>query len=166
MKRLIIITLTLLIGCCCAFAQDSTAVVQQDLEKYTPIERLIRGQLEISTRDSLFIEYIQRITRQTEKPTYKIYPTENIYTLIKLNTVTGQLWQVQYEMNDKSTAMVVPIDDTYADLVDTFYLRAGRFELYPTKNMYTFILLDTFWGYTYQVQWSTKPENRFRMRIY
>ena len=42
----------------------------------------------------------------------------------------------------------------------------GRFELYPTQNMYTFILLDTKFGYTYQVQWSTNPDQRFRSRIY
>lgn len=41
----------------------------------------------------------------------------------------------------------------------------GRFELYPTKNMYTFILLDTDNGKTYQVQWNTDPDKRFIMQI-
>ena len=30
----------------------------------------------------------------------------------------------------------------------------GRFELYPTKNVYNFIMLDTATGSTWQVQWS------------
>ena len=29
-----------------------------------------------------------------------------------------------------------------------------RFKLYPTQNIYTFLLLDTINGRTWQVQWS------------
>lgn len=43
---------------------------------------------------------------------------------------------------------------------------AGRFELYKTQNMYNFILLDTFDGRTWQVQWSTEAENRMILSIY
>ena len=35
-----------------------------------------------------------------------------------------------------------------------------RFTLYPTQNIYTFILLDQFDGRAWQVQWSIDPENR------
>jgi hypothetical protein len=35
-----------------------------------------------------------------------------------------------------------------------------RFTLYPTQNIYTFILLDQLEGKTWQVQWSSEPENR------
>jgi hypothetical protein len=35
-----------------------------------------------------------------------------------------------------------------------------RFTLYPTQNMYNFILLDQIDGKTWQVQWSTDPELR------
>ena len=41
----------------------------------------------------------------------------------------------------------------------------GRFTLYPTQNMYTFILLDQLDGRTWQVQWSIEPENRFIIPI-
>ena len=44
-------------------------------------------------------------------------------------------------------------------------LKNGRFELYPTKNMYNFVLIDTQRGFTYQVQWSTDPNSRFIMEI-
>ena len=36
----------------------------------------------------------------------------------------------------------------------------GRFELYPTQNIYNFILLDKIDGKTWQVQWSFDEENR------
>ena len=35
-----------------------------------------------------------------------------------------------------------------------------RFTLYPTQNMYNFILLDQVNGKTWQVQWSTEYANR------
>ena len=97
-------------------------------------------------------------------PRYKLYNTENIYNLIKLDTATGALWMVQYGMNENVEALVATIDDS--SLLDEGDLvRAGRFELYPTRNIYTYILLDTEKGITYQVQWYTDPEKRFRIRI-
>ena len=123
--------------------------------------------IKLSPKDSLFIEGMAFIAEQSTytHPRYKLYGTENIYNLIKLDTATGALWQVQFEMNRDSDAMTAVIDETSLLWSDE-EPRAGRFELYPTKNMYTFILLDTELGRTYQVQWSTKAKERFRMRIY
>ena len=39
------------------------------------------------------------------------------------------------------------------------------FKLYPTQNMYTFILLDRINGETYQVQWSQEYSNRLVIPI-
>jgi hypothetical protein len=36
----------------------------------------------------------------------------------------------------------------------------GRFTLYPTENMYNFLLLDQIDGYVYQVQWSMTKDYR------
>ena len=96
---------------------------------------------------------------------YELFKTENTYNLVKLDTATGAVWQVQYRMGT-TKSMTIAIDDTsllsyWDDEVP------GRFELYPTNNMYTFILLDTKNGRTWQVQWSTDgPNKRFRERIY
>lgn len=101
---------------------------------------------------------------KTIKPRYKIYPTENTYISIKLDTATGRVWMVQIGLGD-TDAMTVAIDDTSL-LWDSEEIRGGRFELYPTKNMYNFILIDTQYGYTYQVQWHTETNKRLRERIY
>lgn len=101
---------------------------------------------------------------KTMKPRYKIYPTENIYISIKLDTATGRVWMVQIGLGD-TDAMTVAIDDESL-LSDWEEYRGGRFELYPTKNMYNFILIDTVIGYTYQVQWNTDANKRFRVPIY
>ncbi|MEN9345147.1 MAG: hypothetical protein RLZZ60_616 [Bacteroidota bacterium] len=89
---------------------------------------------------------------------FSLYPTTNIWTFIKLNTTSGQIWQVQYGMEKNSRA----IFDIYTDslLLPKSKIVQGRFKLYPTQNIYTFILLDQIDGRTWQVQWSIEPEKR------
>jgi hypothetical protein len=94
--------------------------------------------------------------------TYRLFPTQNFWTFIKLNTRNGQLWQVQFDLDginrfssDLSTKSLVTQDQEIND----------RFCLYPTQNFYTFLLLDQLDGRTWQVQWSKKPENRYVVPI-
>ena len=110
--------------------------------------------------DSIAMKQLQDIAT----PRYKMYPTENVHILLKLDTATGKVWMVQFCLSD-TDSMVVPVDNTSL-LYSWEEEVAGRYELYPTKNMFNFILLDTYRGWTYQVQWSTEPENRFRFEIY
>ena len=42
----------------------------------------------------------------------------------------------------------------------------GRFTLYATTNFYNFVLLDQIDGRTWQVQWSTDPNEMMVVRIY
>ena len=116
--------------------------------------------------DSLTMAYIDAIYEKIGMgtPRYKMYKTDNIYNLIKLDTATGRTWQVQYRTNS-TDSMTVPIDDT--SLLWNYEIeKSGRFDLYPTSNMYTFILMDTETGRTWQIQWSTEASRRFRERIY
>ena len=89
---------------------------------------------------------------------YKLYPTKNMWTFIKLNTSNGQMWQVQFGINDKGKRG--------EDILNRLRLATGkeavngRFELYPTENMYNFILLDQVDGRSWQVQWSFDYMNR------
>ena len=43
---------------------------------------------------------------------YKLYPTENMWTFLKLDTKTGRVWQVQYAINSNSRiqSQFVPFD--------------------------------------------------------
>lgn len=89
---------------------------------------------------------------------YKLFPTQNMWTFIKLDTKTGQMWQVQYSIsNDKER---FEYDLNTNSLVSTDKELNGRFELYPTQNMYNFILLDQIDGLQWQVQWSFEKKNR------
>ena len=96
-------------------------------------------------------------TQRTDTP-FRIFRTQNIYTLLKLDTRTGQVWQVQWG-NESGLSWTQPINKKI--LVEGAKLVAGRFTLCPTTNIYTFILLDQEDGRTWRLQWSLKDENRF-----
>ena len=90
---------------------------------------------------------------------FQLFPTQNMWNFIKLNTQTGEMWQVQYSINDDKNRVSVALNKTV--LVESNDKKVnGRFTLYPTQNMYTFLLLDTIDGRIWQVQWSTEDGNR------
>ena len=93
---------------------------------------------------------------------YRLFPTENMWTFIKLDTRNGKIWMVQYDVNGNNRF------ETYlnlSSLVSKDREVNGRFTLYPTQNIYTFILLDQLDGRTWQIQWAIEPENRFIIPI-
>lgn len=136
MKRFIIL-LVLVFTCSISFAQRFTLK---------------------DTRDSILYNIEEAVntikSNQENYGTYKIYPTENIHILLKLDTSTGVLKMVQWEL-DRDKEFEIFINSEF--LADGILAKKGRFELYPTKNMYQFILLDTMIGTTWHVQWGTKP---------
>ena len=97
------------------------------------------------------------------KQRYKLYQTENIYTLLQLDTKTGMIEQVQWSLDSENEGSVIINND---DLNLGFGYGSGSFELYPTKNMYQFILLDKTSGRKWHVQWGMKPKERWIRRIY
>ena len=88
---------------------------------------------------------------------YRLYPTENVYNFLKLNTRNGQINQVQFSFEESNRGETVLSN---ISLVSKEEEINGRFTLYPTKNAWTFILLDQVDGHTWQVQWSLKSENK------
>ena len=92
-----------------------------------------------------------------ENVRYKMFPTDNIWTFLKLDTRSGKIWQVQYSINDNYRG---EIELNNKALIAGDKAENGRFTLYPTKNMFNFILLDQIDGKMWQVQWSTEEENR------
>ena len=93
---------------------------------------------------------------------YEMFPTENIWTFLKLDTSNGRIWQVQYSINNDYRGEAVLNDKA---LAEGNLAQNGRFTLYPTKNMYNFILLDKKDGRTWQVQWSIEENSRMIIPI-
>ena len=95
------------------------------------------------------------------KDRFKLYPTDNIYTLLKLDTATGKIDQLQWSL-DSDNEGTIPINSD--DL--SYNSGSGTFELYPTKNMYQFILLDKVTGRQSHVQWGMDLSKRWIRAIY
>jgi len=97
------------------------------------------------------------------KQRYKLYQTDNIYTFLQLDTKTGRIKQVQWSLDSAEEGSVIINDE---DLTYGFDYEYGSFELYPTKNMYQFILLDRTTGWKWHVQWGMKSNERWIRRIH
>ena len=94
---------------------------------------------------------------------YELFPTQNIWTFLKLNTRDGRIAIVQFDVN-KSDRVEYDLNTT--SFVEEENAQNGRFILYPTSNMYNFILLDQIDGRVWQVQWHTEKDKRLVFPIY
>ena len=85
---------------------------------------------------------------------YKLYPTFNMWTYLKLDTQTGRVSMLQISTEAKNEG------ELYIGTPSEVYIGEnavnGRYELYPTSNMWTFIMIDQINGNTYHIQWSNK----------
>ena len=94
---------------------------------------------------------------------YRLFATQNMYTFIKLDTRNGKMWQVQWSTKGRDYRFETTLSDV--SMVNKDEEKNGRFFLYPTTNIYNFILLDQIDGRAWQVQWG-KEEERVVIRIY
>ncbi|WP_299206943.1 hypothetical protein [Brumimicrobium sp.] len=83
-------------------------------------------------------------------PKYRLIPTDIRWNYIKLNTRNGLMWHVKIDIEE---------DTRFENYLSTLTLIEenkevnGRFKLYTTDNIYTFILLDQIDGRMWQVSW-------------
>ena len=102
------------------------------------------------------------IPEPTQNPAaiFRLFRTQNIYTFLRLDTRSGQLWQVQWGIGDENR-LARTINET--PLANDG--KPGRFTLYPTENIYNFMLLDQDTGLVWQVQWSLEAKQRLIILI-
>ena len=91
-----------------------------------------------------------------------MFRTENMYTYLELDTRTGRIWQVSFAVSkDAVRAKFFINSEALATTPED-----GRFTLYPTDNMWTFILVDQVAGNVWQAQFSMdRSEGRFIIPI-
>lgn len=119
--------------------------------------------LAVVTNAQTDVRQIRPDFSQSPNATYRLFPTRNMWIFIKLNTADGRLWLVQYSM-DADKQFEMPLSKI--ERANETEKKNGRFTLYSTQNMYTFILLDQIDGRVWQVQWSTDNENNLVIPIY
>lgn len=97
------------------------------------------------------------IQQKSENAIYQLFPTQNIWTFIKLDTRNGKMWQVHFSVSGENKGELVL---NSLPLISEANETKGRFTLYPTENMYNFLLLDQIDGTVVQVQWSFDVKKR------
>lgn len=122
-------------------------------------------------QDSLYLE-VKDIGKQLAKKfvgemvsnNFKLYKTENIYIFLQLNTSNGKIKQVQWNLdrNKEFTKVLNDVDLTFGINIGNY---SDRFELYPTQNMYQFLLLDKVFGSMWHVQWGFEEKERWIVPI-
>lgn len=150
--------LTLLFVLCASYCIAQTDSVSAEIDTIKPPtieERLanIEQRLEVLDIDLSL------------KNRFKMYKTENLYNLLKLDTKTGKVWQVQWYLDDASREGTWVINDADLSLGEGY--GSNSFELYPTNNMYQFILIDKTNGRMWHLQWGTGGnKDRWIKRIF
>ena len=84
-------------------------------------------------RDSILIQMGKYFEKCGQIGRYKVYPTNNTYTSLKLDTATGGIWALQIGIGTTdrlSYRIVAPLEDE----PETYII--GRYELYPANNNY------------------------------
>ena len=84
---------------------------------------------------------------------YKLYKTQNNFISLKLDTRTGRLWMVQWSLDYDHRFETVLSDKKWSEVLNREE-KNGRYELYSTTNIFNSLMLDTYNGDTFQVQWS------------
>ena len=110
------------------------------------------------------IDSIKQEKKVFNGPIYELLPTENYWTFIKLDTRNGKMWQVHFSIDEDSDDGQIVLNSI--PLVTNEDGVIGRFMLYPTNNMYNFLLLDQINGDVFQVQWSMEERYRGVIPIY
>ena len=85
---------------------------------------------------------------------YRIYRTDNMWNQLLLDTRNGIMWQIAYGIEEQATKARIPINEK--PLANGKNACVGRFTLYPTDNMWTFLLLDQVDGRVWQCQFGTE----------
>lgn len=92
---------------------------------------------------------------------FELYPTQNSFNFLKLDKKTGKIYQVQWSLEgEKEFSITLNGID-----LSQFSTDGNCFKLYPTKNMWQFILLDGASGRAWHVQWGFEGKNRWIKRI-
>lgn len=126
---------------------------------------MLDTKLTTSKNDSLLQEinrWMENIEKDISlKNRYKLYPTENMYTFLLLDTKTGKIEKVQWNLDrDKEFSVYINSEDL------SYGTGSGTFELFPTQNMYQFLLVDKTNGRVWHVQWGMNEKERWLRPIY
>lgn len=92
---------------------------------------------------------------QNPEAGHRIFRTDYFSILFQLDTTTGKLWIVEYNIENDSYKKYVFNSENLAEGKPQ---KQGRFTMYPTWNKWVFILVDQIDGTLWRVDWSFDKE--------
>ncbi|WP_179377357.1 hypothetical protein [Winogradskyella wichelsiae] len=180
MKKEVILLITLLITIS-SFAQIQTEKHQSTLNQlnenpirtyrlYPTINKWYFIKLNTQNGQMWQIEFDVKQTKQLEVPLnslpliekqkevdnrFNLYQTENPYTFLLLDQISGKIWQTQWDIKPNKSK-ITPLNNS--SLIEGQKEMDNRFTLYSTENTWNFLLLDNINGKIWQVSWDRKSE--------
>jgi hypothetical protein len=103
----------------------------------------------------LLVIFMLFISLVSNAQTYKLYETDNIHNQLRLNTATGEVYQIQ---DDGQKFLVHGVTSPSNE-------KPNRYALFKTQNMWTFILLDKWSGLIWQCQYSVEGDD-YRFSVF
>lgn len=112
-------------------------------------------------------EHTQTVTSSIPNKDAKflLFPTKNNFNFLKLNTRNGEVYIVQYSLDNPDNRLETKIESYQYPLVSKEEESNGRFYLYPTTNFFNFLLMDQIDGRVWQLQWGFKRDDHRLIRI-
>ena len=80
----------------------------------------------------LFAESNRTAPIQDPKAPFRLFETNNMWTYIMLDTITGKMWLIQYDIQGNNRGGQILSDKNLASGKEEI---SGRFTLYPTSNV-------------------------------
>lgn len=92
----------------------------------------------------------------------KLYKTEDMNTMLELDTRTGVVKQIHWALkSDEEKVYTINPND----LSESAESGPNVFELYATNNMYQFILINKVNGNKWHIQWGEDKDHRWIRKI-
>ena len=107
----------------------------------------------------------EELIKISEVSRYRLYPTQNTFNFLKLDTRTGVITRVQWSLESGNRFENV-VNSEHLINYNHDEVINGRFEITPTENFYNFLLLDKINGRVWQCQWNFDVDKNFIIRIY
>ena len=85
-----------------------------------------------------------------------LYETQTMRTVIVLDTYTGRSWQVRYGRSSKERSFAYPINTYSFAHPKSTSVWSHRFQMSETEDPWTYILLDSYNGRLWQVQFDSQ----------
>ena len=95
---------------------------------------------------------VTNIEPEPDGSKYKVYLTHDPQTELKLDSYTGQLWQIDRTTGNEGIISIINNED--------ISLNGSRFELSPTADDFHFILVERPYNRTWHVRWGHKASDR------